>query len=176
MFFRHRVPRLSQRPWHVKAKGSCYWWEGAPIRQSALCCKNCLGVEPRNVGIALAEGLCDWERGRTFWLKASMSGSRRAVYLWTIAWCLPCNWGRARKPSGKPHSVGPLVPKVGCTAPWGRWDYLAGRWRWAPPSALFAYLRLTRQEPKAKHLPRFVFKISLDQVHQFFWINWTKKF
>jgi hypothetical protein len=54
-----------------------------------------------------------------------------------------------------------VVPKVGCTARGGRWDYLAGRWRWAPPSALFAYLRLTRLEPRAKHLPRFVFKVLL---------------
>jgi hypothetical protein len=45
--------------------------------------------------------------------------------------------------------------------PGGRLDYLGGRWRWAPPSALFAYLRLTRLEPRAKHLPRYVFKVLL---------------
>jgi hypothetical protein len=43
----------------------------------------------------------------------------------------------------------------------GGGDYLRGRWRWAPPSALFAYLRLTRLKPRAKHLPRFIFKVLM---------------
>jgi hypothetical protein len=75
-----------------------------------------------------------------------------------------------------PLRVGHWFPKWAVPPPGGRWDYLGGRWRWAPPSALFVYLRLTRLEPRAKHLPRFVFKVSLDQVHQFCWINLTKKF
>jgi hypothetical protein len=52
-----------------------------------------------------------------------------------------------------------VVPKVGCTTPWGAVVLPRGRWMWAPPSALFAYLRLTRLEPRAKHLPRFVFNV-----------------
>jgi hypothetical protein len=45
-------------------------------------------------------------------------------------------------PRSHTPSITPVVPKVGCTAPWWRWDYLGGRWRWAPPSVLLAYLRL----------------------------------
>jgi hypothetical protein len=52
-------------------------------------------------------------------------------------------------------------PKWAVPSPGGRWDYLRGRWRWAPPSELFAYLRLTRLEPRSKHLPRFGFKVLL---------------
>jgi hypothetical protein len=33
-----------------------------------------LGDEPRSVGIALADGLCDLRGGKTLWLKASMIG------------------------------------------------------------------------------------------------------
>jgi hypothetical protein len=52
-------------------------------------------------------------------------------------------------------------PKWAVPPPGGQWDYQGGRWRWAPLSAMFAYLQLTRLEPRAKHLPRFVFKVLL---------------
>jgi hypothetical protein len=52
-------------------------------------------------------------------------------------------------------------PKWALPPPGGQWDYLEGCWRWAPLSALFANLRLTRLEPRAKYLPHFVFKVLL---------------
>jgi hypothetical protein len=58
----------------------------------------CLGVEPRKVGIALAEGLCYWGWG-SFWLKFSMIWVGGLFTFWTIPWNLPFNWGKARKTS-----------------------------------------------------------------------------
>jgi hypothetical protein len=69
---------------HVQSRGCCYWWEDDPIIQLVLYKKKlsldgCLGVEPRRVGIALADGFC--ELGKTMLAEGLHDWGRRAVPL-----------------------------------------------------------------------------------------------
>jgi hypothetical protein len=57
-------------------QATCPLWKGFWLGGS-------LGVEPRSVGIALADGLCDFV-GKSLWLKASMIGEGRPCPFWII--------------------------------------------------------------------------------------------
>jgi hypothetical protein len=90
-------------------QATCPMWKGFLL-------DGFLGVEPRSVGIALANDLCDFGR-KSLWLKASRIAGGELCPFWIRPWHLPYKWGKAQKT---------------CQGSWNSWRLLV-----APTSCLF---------------------------------------